>query len=74
MRPDRKWFTDITEFSIPASKVYLSAVINCYDGEAVSWNMSVNPDAALANKTLDMATLRLKSGASLILYLLISFP
>ncbi len=30
--PNQKWLTDITEFSIPAGKVYLSPIIDCYDG------------------------------------------
>ena len=56
---NQKWLTDITEFAIPAGKVYLSAIIDCYDGGAVSWNMGTNPDAELANKTLDKAIKRL---------------
>ena len=32
--PNRLWVTDLTEFSIPAGKVYLSPVIDCYDGDA----------------------------------------
>lgn len=30
--PNEKWLTDITEFQIPAGKVYLSPVIDCFDG------------------------------------------
>ncbi len=30
--PNQKWLTDITEFSIPVGKVYLSPIIDCYDG------------------------------------------
>lgn len=29
--PNTKWLTDITEFSIPAGKVYLSPIIDCFD-------------------------------------------
>lgn len=31
-KPNHKMLTDITEFSIPAKKVYLSPVIDCFDG------------------------------------------
>ena len=31
-KPNSKWLTDITEFSIPAGKIYLSTIINCFDG------------------------------------------
>lgn len=30
-RPNIKWLTDITEFSIPAGKVYLSPIVDCFD-------------------------------------------
>ena len=30
--PNEKWLTDITEFHIPAGKVYLSPMIDCFDG------------------------------------------
>ena len=32
--PNEKWLTDITEFQIPAGKVYLSPMIDCFDGLA----------------------------------------
>ena len=34
--PNEKWLTDITEFQIPAGKVYLSPIIDCFDGMVVS--------------------------------------
>lgn len=38
-QPNEKWLTDITEFSIPAGKVYLSPIIDCFDGLAVTWTI-----------------------------------
>ena len=54
-KPNQKWLTDITEFSIPAGKVYLSPVIDCFDGMPVSWKISTSPDAQLVNTMLDDA-------------------
>ena len=34
--PNEKWLTDISEFSIPAGKVYLSPIIDCLDGMPIS--------------------------------------
>ena len=34
--PNEKWLTDLTEFQIPAGKVYLSPMIDCFDGMVVS--------------------------------------
>jgi putative transposase len=49
-KPNQKWLTDVTEFSIPAGKVYLSPIIDCYDGMPVAWNISCKPDAQLVNR------------------------
>ena len=43
--PNKKWLTDITEFQIPAGKVYLSPIIDCFDGMVVSWTIGTSPDA-----------------------------
>ena len=51
-KPNEKWLTDITEFSIPSGKVYLSPVIDCFDGMPVSWRMGVSPNANLVNAML----------------------
>ena len=45
--------TDITEFSIPAGKVYLSPIVDCFDGMIPSWTVSTNPNADLVNSMLD---------------------
>lgn len=51
--PNEKWLTDITEFHIPAGKVYLSPLIDCFDGMPVSWTIGTSPDAELVNTMLD---------------------
>ena len=53
--PNKKWLTDITEFAIPAGKVYLSPMIDCFDGMVVSWNISTTPDSILVNSMLEDA-------------------
>ena len=53
--PNEKWLTDITEFQIPAGKVYLSPVIDCFDGLVVSWTIGTRPDSDLVNTMLDAA-------------------
>jgi transposase InsO family protein len=53
--PNEKWLTDITEFQIPAGKVYLSPMIDCFDGLIVSWSIGTHPDAELVNTMLDAA-------------------
>ena len=53
--PNEKWLPDITEFQIPAGKVYLSPIIDCFDGMVVSWTIGTSPDAELVNTMLDAA-------------------
>ena len=38
--PNQKWLTDITEFAIPAGKVYLSSIVDCFDGMLPAWTIS----------------------------------
>ena len=54
-QPNVKWLTDLTEFHIPAGKVYLSPIIDCFDGLAVSWTIGTSPNAELVNDMLDGA-------------------
>jgi transposase InsO family protein/transposase-like protein len=60
--PNEKWLTDITEFPIPDGKVYLSPMIDCFDGLAVSWSISASPNAELVNAMLDEAISTLAPG------------
>lgn len=61
-QPNQKWLTDITEFQLPAGKVWLSQVVDCFDGKVVSWSLSTRPDAELVNAMLDNAVKTLNAG------------
>lgn len=50
--PNELWVTDVTEFRIPAGKVYLSPIVDCFDGMPLSWSISTSPDAEMANSSL----------------------
>lgn len=60
--PNQKWLTDITEFHIPAGKVYLSPIIDCFDGLPVAWTIGTSPSAELVNTMLDIAIENLPEG------------
>ncbi len=62
--PNEKWLTDITEFQIPAGKVYLSPMIDCFDGLVVSWTIGTRPDSDLVNTMLDAAIERVSDSES----------
>lgn len=59
-KPNEKWLTDITEFALPTGKVYLSPLIDCYDGLPVAWSISISPNAHLVNSMLKKALETLK--------------
>ncbi|MCB6992369.1 DDE-type integrase/transposase/recombinase [bacterium 210820-DFI.6.37] len=61
-KPNQKWLTDITEFALPAGKVYLSALVDCFDGMLPGWTIGTTPDSALVNTMLDQAIAQLPAG------------
>lgn len=50
----------LSEFAIPAGKVYLSPMVDCFDGMIVHWTIRTSPNANLANSMLDGAIAKLK--------------
>ena len=52
-KPNNLWLTDITEFSIKAGKVYLSPIIDCFDGMPMRLTMGTSPNAKLVNTMLE---------------------
>lgn len=51
-RPNELWVTGVTEFRVPAGKVYLSPIVGRSDGMPLSWSISTSPDAEMANSSL----------------------
>ena len=50
-KPNQKWTTDITEFSLFGTKLYLSPILDMYNGEIVSYSIS---NAPVLNQVMDM--------------------
>lgn len=50
-KPNQKWVTDVTEFTVGDQKVYLSPILDLYNGEIVSYNLSLH---ATFHQTMDM--------------------
>jgi len=42
-QPNRKWATDVTEFNISGNKLYLSPIIDLYNGEIISYELAERP-------------------------------
>jgi transposase InsO family protein len=42
-QPNEKWATDITEFNVSGKKLYLSPIIDLFNGEIISYELSEKP-------------------------------
>jgi hypothetical protein len=60
--PNRLWATDITETAIPAGRVCLSPMIDCYDGMLAGWTIGTGANALPADTMLEQACTTLKPG------------
>ena len=52
-QPYEKLLTNIAEFTLPDGKLYLSAMIDCFDGMVTGWMIGPRPSADLVNTMLD---------------------
>lgn len=58
-RPNEKWVTDVTEFNVRGAKLYLSPVMDLYNGEIVAYEMQERPVYALVGNMLKKALSKL---------------
>ena len=63
--PMRKLVTDVTEFSQPWGKAYLSPVMDLFNNEIVAWSVSQRPSMAQVNEMMAMLEPRLAGPAIL---------
>jgi putative transposase len=59
-QPNQKWVTDVTEFKVAGEKLYLSPVMDLYNGEIIAFETSKRPSFAMVNGMLRKALARLK--------------
>jgi putative transposase len=58
-KPNTKWGTDVTEFKVAGRKMYLSPVIDMFNGEIVSYKVSASPSMKMVTDMLKEALGRL---------------
>lgn len=66
--PNKKWTTDITEFSLFGTKLYLSPILDMYNGEIISYNISEHPVLNQVMDMLDKAFLKIPDDTNLIFH------
>ena len=54
-RPNKKWYTDVTEFNLRGEKVYLSPILDGFNQEVISYNVSKSPNLEQINDMLNKA-------------------
>ena len=67
-KPNQKWATDVTEFSLMGKKSYLSPIIDLYNGEIVSFNITYRPTLDLVIDMVDTALDNIQDNTELILH------
>ena len=54
-KPNKKWYTDVTEFNLRGEKCYLSPILDGFNGEVISYNISKSPNLEQINDMLNKA-------------------
>ena len=67
-KPNQKWVTDVTEFSLFGEKLYLSPILDLYSSDLVSYTISDRPVLSMVTSMLDKAFAGLPDGTKLILH------
>lgn len=66
--PNRKWATDVTQINIGSEKLYLSSLLDMFNGEIISYNISKSPNLAQVYDMLDKAFALFDSLKGLVLH------
>ena len=54
-KPNQKWYTDVTEFNLRGEKLYLSPIIDGFNQEVKSFDISKSANLVQINNMLDIA-------------------
>ena len=66
--PLKKLVTDVTEFQKDGKKLYLSPIIDLYNGEVISYNLSNHPDMEQIRDMLNKAFMRIPDNSHALLH------
>lgn len=54
-RPNEKWATDVSEFKTQEGKLYLSLILDMYDGSIISYDISRSADFSQIKRMMESA-------------------
>ncbi|CAG7659171.1 IS3 family transposase ISBth10 [Paenibacillus allorhizosphaerae] len=67
-KPNKKWVTDITEFKLFGEKLYLSPVLDLFNGEIIAYTLDSRPAYSLVSMMLEKAFKRVSENDELLLH------
>lgn len=67
-KPNQKWVTDVTEFSLFGQKLYLSPILDLCSRDIVSYSISDKPVLSMVTEMLNEAFTRIPDGTNLVLH------
>ena len=67
-KPNQKWATDVTEFSLFGQKLYLSPILDLCSRDVVSYTISGRPVLLMVTEMLDKAFAKIPDNTNLILH------
>ena len=67
-KPNQKWVTDVTEFSLFGQKLYLSPILDLHNSYLVSYTISERPVLSMVTTMLEKAYETIPDGTNLILH------
>ncbi|RNB77219.1 IS3 family transposase, partial [Brevibacillus fluminis] len=67
-KPNEKWVTDITEFKLFGEKLYLSPMLDLFNGEIIAYTVDSRPRYSLVSKMLEQACKRLTDKDNLLIH------
>jgi putative transposase len=67
-QPNEKWATDVTEFNVLGKKLYLSPVMDLYNQEIVSYELSDRPDFKSIMTMMNKALKKVRRTEALLLH------
>jgi transposase InsO family protein len=66
--PNRKWATDVTEFNVSGNKLYLSPIIDLFNQEIISYELTERPVFSQVTNMLDKAFKKIPKDSKLMLH------
>jgi putative transposase len=68
VKPNSKWTTDVTQFKLLGQKLYLSPILDLFNGEIISYTLSNSPGFHQVTEMLQSAFQKIPDNSHLILH------